>query len=111
MAIPNLSKEREQQAVSETVAAFRAVLGNVSDDFNVKAEVNDYRHDDGECTLSVEVDNRPETMEANNVFFCALWTKGGSVQLLVGEDNDIEWTLDAGNLWSLMYCWTFCKPE
>lgn len=111
MAIPNLSKELEQQVITETVAAFRKCLGQSEKYFNLKAEVSDYRKDDNECTLRVEIDNKAEELGPNNVFFCALWQNGVGVDLLVGEEEDIEWGLTPENLWSLMYCWSFCKPE
>ena len=111
MANEHLTQELKLQILADTEVAFKEVLGNVANFFIVKAEINEYRHDDEECHLQVEIINQPNEMEPNHLYFAALWTKGEPVKLMLGEDQDIDWELNAVNLWSLMYCWTFCKEE
>ena len=107
-----LSKALESQIKLDVEMAIIMALGEkVHSMFIVKADVSEYRHDDDECILQVEIMNNPRHLEENTCYVGVLWTKGEPVQLLVGEDQDIEWSLTPENLWSLMYCWSFCKEE
>ncbi|PSW53039.1 hypothetical protein C0W50_19720 [Photobacterium leiognathi subsp. mandapamensis] len=107
-----LSQTLEAQIKLDVEMAIITALGEKAYPmFVLDCQVAEYRHDDKECLLQVEIMNNPRHLEENTCYVGVLWTQGEPVQLLVGEDQDTQWPLTAGNLWSLMYCWSFCKEE
>lgn len=111
MTIEHLTPELKLTIETDVEAALRESLGRVASFFILSFDITEYRKDDDQCHLYVELMNDPTYLEAHSTYIAVLWTKGAAVQLLVGEDEDTEWDLNAGNLFSLMYCWAFGKEE
>ncbi|UTV26416.1 hypothetical protein [Photobacterium atrarenae] len=106
-----LTPEVKKDVFEKVKAIFAEVLGHTASYFDINCEMADLGLDDGVFNLSVEIRNKPEYLEPNNIFFDVQWSEAEGSKLMLGEDGDIEWELTPENLWSLMYCQAYCKPE
>ncbi|HHX8487644.1 hypothetical protein [Vibrio sp. 11-4(1)] len=111
MTIEQLTPDLKLTIETDVEVALRECLGQVASFFVLNFDITEYREDDEQCHLYVEIMNNPMHLKEQSTYVAVLWTKGEAVQLLVGEDEDTEWALNAGNLFALMYCWAFCKEE
>ncbi|UPR55302.1 hypothetical protein ITG09_24315 (plasmid) [Vibrio cyclitrophicus] len=111
MTIEHLTPDLKLTIETEVEVAFREALGSIVSFFIISSDITEYRADDEQCHLYVELMNNPMHLEEHSTYIAVQWTKGEAVQLLVGEDEGTELSLNAGNLFSLMYCWAFGKEE
>lgn len=106
-----LTKDKRARFIKTALEALCSAFGSAAVYFSVEVEINEWRKDDEECLLTVDITHHNEHLNQGNIWALLYVDESDSVFMMLGEDGDQEMELNSENLWSYAYLNAFCKPQ